>query len=548
MLLHLDVRDFVIVDECAIEFAPGFTVFSGETGAGKSILIDALALALGGKADAGVVRQGAARADISATFSTTAEVNAWLAERELQGDDGTVILRRTVDAQGRSRAFINGASATQALLRECGDFLVDIHGQHAHQQLLRASAQRELLDAHAGLGAQVRAVGDVFKAWQAIRRQREEFERDARGIALERERLQWTHDELARLSPKPGEWDDISAEHKRLSHAAGLIEGAQRAVDVLSEDEGAVQTVLGQVIAKLRPLADIDVALRNAVEAIEGAEAQTADAVATLTHYLGRTEIDPQRLAEVDARLEALHSAARKFRITPESLPAELERVQERLAALADAGDLEALAERERAAEKEYRRLAATLTKARRQAAVSLAREVTRAMQDLAMQGGKFDIAITEREASAHGVDDVEFRVAAHPGVEPRPLAKVASGGELARISLAIAVIAASATATPTLIFDEVDVGIGGAVAEVVGRLLRQLGQARQVLCVTHLPQVAARGDTHFGVNKTTDGKATRSIVTPLPSAARIEEIARMLGGVEITATTRKAAREMLAS
>lgn len=546
MLLNLQVRDFVIVDECQLEFAPGFTVFSGETGAGKSILVDALALALGERADAGVVRQGAARADVAATFRTEAALDAWLAEHELAGDEGVVMLRRTVDAQGRSRAFINGAPSTQAMLRECGDFLVDIHGQHAHQLLLRPAAQRALLDAHAGLGALVAEVGAAFRAWIAIRRQREAFEQDARSIALERDRLQWQHDELARLAPRAGEWEEVSAEHMRLSHAAGLIEGASHAIEALAEADGAVQGVLGQALTRLRPLAEIDASLKNAVEALDGAEAQIGDAVSTLHGYLARTELDPARLAEVDARMQALHSAARRYRLAPEELPAEFDRVAAQLAALAGAADLDALRAKEDAARAGYETLARKLGAARRQAAGHLGGEVTRAMQDLAMTGGRLAIAVTPCEPAAHGSDEVEFLVAGHAGVEPRPLAKVASGGELARISLAISVIASSATTTPTLIFDEVDAGIGGGVAEVVGRLLRTLGQTRQVLCVTHLPQVAARGDQHFAVAKITEHGVTRSQVLPLSAQQRIDEIARMLGGIEITPTTRKAAREML--
>lgn len=547
MLISLAVRDFVIVDACTIDTASGFTVFSGETGAGKSILIDALALALGERADASMVRDGAARADISATFATSPAVTAWLDAHELGGDDGVVIVRRTVDGQGRSRTYINGLPSTQALARELGDMLVDVHGQHAHQQLLRPPVQRRLLDEHAGLRADVDAVQAAWRDWQTVRQQREALERDAQAITLERERLQWQHDELARLSPHAGEWEAINAEHARLSHAAGLIEGTRRAIDALADDEGAVQTVLAQIVSRLRPLAAIDPALTNAVDALDSAEAQVADAVSTLNGYAGRLELDPDRLAEVDARLQALHGAARKYRVAPEALPQEYARVTAALAALGDASDLQTLRAHEAAAEQAYTQRAAQLSAARAAAAAHLGREVTRAMQDLAMIGGRFDVALRPREPAAHGIEDIEFLVAGHAGTEPRALARVASGGELARISLAIAVIAASATATPTLIFDEVDVGIGGAVAEVVGRLLHALGQSRQVLCVTHLPQVAARADQHFVVQKATAGERTLTEVTPLDATGRIDEIARMLGGMEITATTRKAAREMLA-
>ncbi|WP_028312627.1 DNA repair protein RecN [Derxia gummosa] len=550
MLVQLNIRDFVIVRECHIDFGGGFTVFSGETGAGKSILIDALALALGAKTDAGVVREGASRTDISATFDTPAEADAWLAEHELAADPGTVLLRRTVDAQGRSKAWINGTSVTQAQLRECGNFLVDIHGQHAHQLLLKPSAQRELLDAHAGLEPQARAVAEAWRHWQTVRRQREEFERDASRVEVERERLQWQFDELSRLAPRAGEWDEVSAEHRRLSHAASLIEGAQGASAVLADEEGAARDLIGQALGKLQPLAAIDPALANAVQALTDADSAIGDAVSTLHAYLARIDVDPARLAELDARMDALHSTARKYRVKPEELPAEFERIEARLREMGESADAEALARREAEALAAFVKPARALGAARRKAGELLSREVSEAMQTLAMVGGSFDVRFAERaeaEGTSHGLEDVEFYVSGHAGVALRPLAKVASGGELARISLAIAAIATGATAPPTLIFDEVDTGIGGAVAEVVGKLLQGLGTQRQVLCVTHLPQVAAKGDTHFAVAKATHEGQTVSQVTPLDAHARVEEIARMLGGVEITPATRRAARELIA-
>ncbi|WP_085316417.1 DNA repair protein RecN [Derxia lacustris] len=550
MLVQLHIRDFVIVRECRIDFGAGFTVFSGETGAGKSILIDALALALGAKTDAGVVREGASRTDISATFDTPADLDDWLAEHELAADPGSVLLRRTVDSQGRSKAWINGIAATQAQLRDCGNFLVDIHGQHAHQLLLKPSAQRVLLDAHAGLEPQARAVAEAFRAWQAVRRQREDFERDATRVEIERERLQWQFDELSRLAPRSGEWDEVSAEHRRLSHAASLIEGAQGASAVLADEEGAARDLIGQALSRLQPLAAIDPTLANAVQALTDADSAIGDAVSTLHAYLARIDIDPARLAELDARMDALHTTARKYRVTPETLPAEFDRVAKALKDLGESADADALARREAEARAAYVAPAQALGAARRKAGALLSREVTDAMQTLAMAGGSFDVRFAERaedDGSAHGLEDLEFLVSGHAGVALRPLAKVASGGELARISLAIAAIATGATAPPTLIFDEVDTGIGGAVAEVVGSLLRGLGTQRQVLCVTHLPQVAAKGDTHFAVAKATHDGQTVSQVTPLDGPARVEEIARMLGGVEITPATRRAARELIA-
>ncbi len=552
MLRTLVIRDFVIVDAIELDLSAGFTVFTGETGAGKSILIDALTLALGGRGDASVVREGAARADIAAEFTGEFDVALlhWLDEHEFRSDDGLLLLRRVIDNSGRSKAFINGITATITQLREVGEMLVDIHGQHAHQSLMKSDAQRTLLDAHAGLQDDAKAVAAAYKSWRALARQREEFERDARNVLLERERLEWQVSELEKLAVRPGEWADISNEHSRLSHAASLIEGAQQALDMLSESESSpILSQLTSIGLKLGKLADIDDKLKPVIDALEPARIQLQEAVYALNDYLGRIELDPERLRTVEARLEAIHSAARKFHVAPDDLPAEFQMLSERLAQLADASDLDALREQEAKLAEAYQSLARKLSQSRAKAAQSLSSAVTAAMQDLSMSGGRFDIALNAAEPAAHGLEQVEFLVAGHAGTTPRPLAKVASGGELARIALAISVIASSATATPTLIFDEVDSGIGGGVAEVVGRLLKRLGQDRQVLCVTHLPQVASQAAQHFQVSKGTiaDGR-TVSRILALPASERVEEIARMLGGLEITATTRKHARELLAS
>jgi len=552
MLRTLAIRDFVIVDAIEIDLSAGFSVFTGETGAGKSILIDALTLALGGRADASVVREGAARADITAEFAGPFEtaLGEWLEQNALAGDEGVLLMRRVIDNGGRSKAFINGITATVTQLRELGEMLVDIHGQHAHQSLLKADAQRLLLDAQAGLHEDARAVALAYRNWRAVVRQREEFERDAKQVLLERERLEWQVGELEKLAARPGEWTDISNEHSRLSHAASLIDGAQQALNLLSEsDSGPVLSQVSAIEQKLGKLVDIDDKLRPVLDALEPARIQLQEAVYALNDYLGRIELDPERLRTVEARLEALHGTARKFQVAPEDLPAEQSRLSERLAQLADATDLEAMRAQEQKLSDAYQTLAAKLSKARAKAAKSLSQAVTAAMQDLSMSGGRFDIALQACEPAAHGLEVVEFLVAGHTGTTPRPLAKVASGGELARIALAISVIASSATATPTLIFDEVDSGIGGGVAEVVGRLLKRLGQDRQVLCVTHLPQVASQASQHFQVSKGTmsDGR-TVSRIERLSASDRVEEIARMLGGLEITATTRKHARELLAS
>ncbi len=552
MLRTLAIRDFVIVDAIELELASGFSVFTGETGAGKSILIDALTLALGGRADASVVREGAARADITAEFTAAprGEIADWLTDNAFDLEDGALLLRRVIDNSGRSKAFINGVTATITQLRDLGELLVDIHGQHAHQSLLKSDAQRILLDTQAGLLEQTKAVTQAYKSWRAVSKQREEFEQNAKSVLLERERLEWQVSELEKLAAKPGEWNEVSNEHSRLSHAASLIEGAQHALTVLSEAD--TSPVLSQIVAlelKLGKLLDIDESLKPVVEALEPARIQLQEAVYALNDYLSRIELDPNRLRDLDARLEALHSAARKFHVTPEELPQEFADLSEQLQQLADATDMDALRAQEEKLQQAYLALAKKLSQARAKAALALGKSVTAAMQELSMAGGSFVVALQPVDAASYGLEQIEFLVAGHAGTTPRPLAKVASGGELARIALAISVIASSATATPTLIFDEVDSGIGGGVAEVVGRLLKRLGQDRQVLCVTHLPQVASQATQHFQVSKGTldDGK-TVSRIAPLSTSSRVEEIARMLGGLEITATTRKHARELLAS
>lgn len=551
MLRLLSIRDFVIVDTLDIEFDKGFTVFSGETGAGKSILVDALALVLGARGDSDIVRSGCARADITAEFELYDAPRRWLIEHafDTQSDAPTVMLRRVVDSHGRSRAFVNGVPATLTQLRELGEMLVDIHGQHAHQLLMRAEAQRQLFDAHAGLEGVTRQVAQAWQNWRAAREAIEAARQREREVQLEREQLAWQVSELEALAPQAGEWEEIGHEQRRLAHAANLLEGVHQAIDGLSEaDDGAMLAQLSPLVARLRELVAIDEGLAEVVETLESAQIQIQESVYSLNHYVQRVDLDPARLAEVEARLGAMHTLARKFRLDPASLHIALDERRERLQVLDAAADLNALVAAEAQAQRAYMNVAEQLSKARASAAAPLAAAVTTGMQELSMVGGSFEVALLPLEhGGAHGLEQIEFRVAGHPGVPRRPLSKVASGGELARISLALAVIASSASPVPTLIFDEVDTGIGGAVAEVVGRLLSQLGQIRQVLCVTHLPQVAARGDAHFRVAKMAlDGEHTVSTVQALKRAERIEEIARMLGGIEITATTRRHAKEML--
>ncbi|HPE00556.1 MAG TPA: DNA repair protein RecN [Burkholderiaceae bacterium] len=547
MLLSLAIRDFVIVDALELDLAPGYTALTGETGAGKSILIDALQLALGERAEADVVREGAPRAEVSAEFRVHPAAAAWLEEAGIAAQD-TVLVRRVVEAGGRSRAWINGSAAALAQLRELGELLVDVHGQHAHQSLLRPAAQLALLDEHGGLGAQTAELGALWADWRRALRAREAAQQMAQAALAEQDRLRWTVEELGELAPGAGEWEAVQAEHRRLAHGASLLEGAQAAIDALAEADGAALVQVDTVIARLTQLAQFDERLAPIVDSLEAARIQIDDAAGELARYLDRTELDAGRLAELDARLSALHAAARKFRCEPGALAGLLGEARERLTALTAASDLEGLARAEAEAQARYRAAAQSLGRARQAAARHMSEQVSRAMQDLAMAGGRFEVALAEAEPASQGLERAEFLVAGHAGVAPKPLAKVASGGELARVSLAISVIAATATPVGTLIFDEVDAGIGGAVAETVGRLLHELGRTRQVLCVTHLPQVAARADQHLLVAKQVLGAgAPVSRIEALDRKSRVEEIARMLGGQTITETTRKHARQMLA-
>jgi DNA repair protein RecN (Recombination protein N) len=547
MLLALHLRDFVIVDSLEIDFGAGFTVLTGETGAGKSILLDALALVTGARADPGVVREGCARADISAQFRTSESIDSWLGERELSGDPGVALLRRVIDADGRSRALINGHPATAALLRELGEQLLDIHGQHAAQSLLRSDGQRLLLDGFAGLEAQGRQVASAWTAWRTLARELEQAETHSRELALERERLQWQATELGQLKLAQGEWEELESEHKRLSHAASLIEAASGAAELLSDNDGAIASTLHQILQRLRPLVQIDERLKDAFEMLDSATIQVEEAASELADYASRLDLDPERLTQLEHRISTIFSTARKMRLDPGQIPQELERIERELSRLDASRDIEAARARLRLLEQSYRDAANGLSQARRTAALELQSGVSELIANLGMAGGCLQIAIEPADPGASGIDRVEFRVAAHVGASPKPLSKVASGGELSRVGLAIAVVAAQANPVPTLIFDEADAGIGGSVADVVGSLMRRLGDSCQVLCVTHLPQVAARAHQQLAVSKHQQQGRTVSRVVALQRADRIEEIARMLGGIEITATTRKHARELLA-
>ena len=545
MLRALHIRDFVIVTEADITFDAGFTVFSGETGAGKSILIDALALTLGERADSAVLREGASRAEISAVFEAPEALVRWLTEHDLHAEH-ELVLRRVIDAQGRSRAYVNGSAVTLTQLREIGEYLIDIHGQHSHQSLLRADNQRELLDAHGNHQALRQSTTLAFKAWRATEKQLSLAEQDANTVAQVREQLDWKTGELARLALGPTEWAEISAEHTRLANGQSLLDGAAHTLNALDEGDAAVHHQLATAVQRISQLLRHDANLQTVHDALDSARIAVSEAVSDLNDYVSRAELDPARLSVLDNRLRAIFELARKFKTEPEDLFQFEQTLQSELAALQASSDIEGLRAQVLAQRAAYEIAAQALSAARTKAALDLSKLVSKAMQTLAMEGGQFSILLHSAQAASHGQDLVEFLVAGHAGTTPRPLAKVASGGELARISLALSVIASRAARVPTLIFDEVDSGIGGAVAEVVGNLLRELGARHQVLCVTHLPQVAARGQQHFQVSKQNIKGKTQSSIALLKAPERVEEVARMLGGIKITSTTREHAKELL--
>jgi DNA repair protein RecN (Recombination protein N) len=537
------------VDRLELEFGAGFTVLTGETGAGKSILVDALGLVLGGRGDAGMVREGCERAELSAEFDTGGlpHLDAWLEANDFAADEGACFIRRVIDATGRSRAYLNGQPATLQQVKEVGEMLVDIQGQHAHLSLLKAQTRRELLDGYGGLTALAARVAGAWKTWQELARQRAAFEKNAAAYAAEAERLQWQARELETLAFEPQAWQDLQAEHARLSHAASLLEGAQYGVELLDEGDMAVLSQLAGLSSRLTGLAGYDAALEEPLDALEAAQIQLSEAAHGLRRYLQRLDLDPQRLADCEQRLHAVHACARKYRVAPEELPRLLAEAQERLAALGGGEGGEELARREAEARASFFALGEELSAGRARAAADLSARVGALMERLALAGGRFEVALVPQpEGASYGLEAVEFRVAGHEGAQPRPLEKVASGGELSRISLAVQVTVGRVAQVPTLVFDEVDVGIGGGVAEVVGQLLKSLGADRQVLCVTHLPQVAALGDHHWQVAKASRDGAVLSRIHILAEAERVEEIARMLGGMSITDTTRAHAAEML--
>lgn len=548
MLQALSIRDFVIVDTLELEFSTGYTALTGETGAGKSILIDALSLSLGARNEGDVTRKGSEKAEISTTFDIASNQAArdWLRAQEIDIDD-VLILRRVIYADGRSRAFINGASATVGQLREIGETLIDIYSQNAHHSLLKVATQREILDAYAQATPLAKQVAKHYKDWLQLHQQQLAYEKNASQFADELAELRDSTRELKQLGFASDEWQALQQEHARLSHGASLLGGMEASLQLMSEgDEVNALDLLSQVQSKLAELRTIDAGLQPIAESLDSAVVQLEEASRALNRYLQKSELDPERLAEVEARIQAIHSAARKFRIKPDELPDLLSQQLQRVAELEGFADDGALAKQVQTAWKTYHEQALQLSDLRQQAAKKLAQTITEQMQALSLKGGQFAVALTPDEPAAYGLEQVEFLVAGHAGVEPRPLNKVASGGELSRISLALQVTTASLGTVPCMIFDEVDVGIGGGVAEVVGRLLNQLGQHRQVLVITHLAQVASQAQQHLQVSKSEQQGATLSRIRALDAGERVEEVARMLGGLQITETTRSHAREML--
>ncbi len=547
MLQRLIIRDFVIVDQLELEFGHGFGALTGETGAGKSILIDALSLALGERADASIIRAGAERAEITAEFDVTADsaLARWLQTNDF--DAATCLLRRIVDQSGRSRAYINGTAAPLGQLREMATFLADIHGQNAHHSLLNTDAQRALLDAHADAHELLREVATAYNAWRQAREARKIAMTDSEAAARERELLEWQVKELTALAFSTEEWQETETEQRRLSNASELLDAATTALVVLDDSETAALSALQHAGARLNELTMVDPALGEVAKLFDSAVIQLEESALALRRYQDHLELDPSRLSELDGRIDAVTQMARKYRVPPTELTALLARLTAQLDELSLRADPAALAEREQATEAAYLAVAEKLSALRSKTAQRLSQEVSSGMQELAMSGGQFAIALeTLREGASSGLESVEFQVAANAGQSLRPLAKVASGGELSRIGLALQVIASQANPVGTLIFDEVDVGIGGRVAEIVGRMLRSLGKTHQVLCVTHLPQVAAQADWQWSIIKETRNATVVSSVCILDQESRVTEIARMLGGEKITSTTQRHAAEML--
>ena len=541
MLTTLNLKDFVIVDQLSLDLSTGFTVLTGETGAGKSILIDAIQLIRGARADADMVRKGAERANIIAEFMPSEEALRWLETNDLQDSSAsTVLVRRSIDKNGRSRAWINGITVTLSQLKELGDTFVDIQGQHAHQLLLKTQNQLKLLDAYAENTAQLEAVKKAFATWNAKAKRLEEASSSAEVRTAKIEQLTWLLEDLSTLAPKKGEWESLNEEHTRLSHGVSIIEGLTASVDWLTQGEDSASDLVSRAQSRVDDLSNYDERLKGVSETLTTAAELIDDAAHDLERILDKTEADSNRFEKVDRRVSKYFTMARKYRTEPEVLYVFEAENKRRLEELQNDENLDALRAEEAEARAVYDAAAERLTKVRREAAVRFAKAVTNEMQTLSMKGGRFEVNLVPIPRSEVGVEKCEFLMAGHPGVDVSPLAK------LSRIGLAIFTLTSRNTSVPTLIFDEVDSGVGGATGEVVGRMMKQLGQTRQVLCVTHLPQVAACGDHHLKVEKVSDGIETVSYLRELNPTQRVEEIARMLGGLLITQKTKVLAEEMV--
>lgn len=552
MLSHIQIRDFAIIDAVELELGPGLTVLTGETGAGKSILVDALLLAAGGRAGAEVVRHGAERAEVSATFVVDGNeaARAWLAEQSIE-HEGECVLRRVVGTDGRSRAYVNGQAMPVQSLRQLGETLVDIHGQMEYQSLMRRAAQRELLDASGEYSALLDAAAERYRAWTAVRAQRDQSAASQQDREARLELLRYHVGELNALDLKDGETQELAAERQRLAQHGRLASGAREILGLLREsEEMSAEQALSRALSVSRSLAELDARLTPMAGTINESLIVLREAIEAVARYESDLEADPERQEWVEQRLAAIEAVARKHHVEPAALGAlrtELAAELERLDTLE--ASLEQIEKKLAEAERQFRTVCAQLSAGRSVAAAKLSRRITDLMQTLGMPGGKFEVAVRPLEVHAagpHGADEVEFLVSANPGQPPRPLAKVASGGELSRISLAVQVAAVQNAALSCLVFDEVDAGVGGGVAEIVGRQLRTLGERAQALCVTHLPQVASQAHAHVRVTKLTDGKTTRTSLSTLSDEDRIEEIARMLGGINVTDKAREHAAEML--
>ena len=550
MLLNLSILDFVIVDKMSLDFKPGFSALTGETGAGKSILIDALSLALGQRNEGGVVRLHQDKADISAIFDiqNNNEVIDWLQENELESDNTELILRRVIHADGKSRAFINGKVSTLQQLKELGESLVDIYSQNSHHSLLKLSSQRQILDnfgGHSDLAAEVYL---LYQTWHKLHIQKIEYEKNAQIYSDELAELRDKLRELKQFAFTLADWETLQQDHSMMSHGSELIENINFCIEVLEKDDTAISNRLHLVQQKISHSVAIDEKLKESSDLMDSIYIQTEELIRSLNRYLQKVDLDPERLKDIEARIQAIHNFGRKHRIKPEEFEATLISWQARMDELESFQSDEGIDAKEKAALEAFNQKAELLTQARKKAAETLGRNITDAMQKLSFSHGRFEVKLTPQEPSLHGLEQIEFLAAPHLGAEARPIHKAASGGELSRLSLAIRVASISKANVPCMIFDEVDVGIGGSVAEIVGKLLKELGShdQRQVLVITHLPQVASLAVHHYKVSKTQENNQTLSHIHLMDEKMRVDEIARMLGGISITDTTREHAKEML--